>query len=489
MTTRLPPSHPAARAGSGAPARPRAPSGRRRRRTQLRCRPRPAAGRRRPPRPRARRCSHPSAHQATSATLFFSSTTRTADSASPGIERRLGRGHLDRDRHRGGGTHRGRDGPGPAARATVRGHRLDQAVRHVSGGELLGLIRQRVLKPWVRKETSQDGGRDVEDLTDPHLLQSAGVAEHRGHALPPVRPDVVPAPVRRQGRQHRRVEGDVGVWYSGQLAPVGWDHHERLGGDGAPGKSRERARAGRGSGRPLRRARRRRPWKSPSARMAPVSGHRRAGTSGRRPAARARTASPRRRPRRRARPRSPRPRTRRRPGWRTAGRRGPRRPRPRRRRRPRGATTRGARRRVGWRKVGGWSGRFIRTPGPTVSTNGGLVSWKISRRPRTSTPTSASAATMRRDQRQPDALAQRRGERARGDVAERHVVGQADAHAGRGMPRPVATRPRSSRVGPASFSASSASRPQNASFFQPTAQPSRAWLGVTSRLMSWPCSG
>ena len=38
--------------------------------------------------------------------------------------------------------------------------------------------------------------------------------------------------------------------------------------------------------------------------------------------------------------------------------------------------------------------------------------------------------------------------------------------------------PRSSRGGPAAFSASSASRPQNASFFQPTAQPDRAWTGV-----------
>ena len=48
---------------------------------------------------------------------------------------------------------------------------------------------------------------------------------------------------------------------------------------------------------------------------------------------------------------------------------------------------------------------------------------------------------------------------------------------GRGMPRPVARRPHSSRAGPASFSASSASRPQNAGFFQPTAQPLRAWFG------------
>ena len=42
---------------------------------------------------------------------------------------------------------------------------------------------------------------------------------------------------------------------------------------------------------------------------------------------------------------------------------------------------------------------------------------------------------------------------------------------GRGMPRPDARSPHSSRAGPASRSASSASRPQNAGFFQPTAQP------------------
>ena len=59
---------------------------------------------------------------------------------------------------------------------------------------------------------------------------------------------------------------------------------------------------------------------------------------------------------------------------------------------------------------------------------------------------------------------------------------------GRGIPRPSARRPHSSRAGPASFSASSASRPQNAGFFQPTAQPARAWFGVISGDSSWPCS-
>ena len=44
-------------------------------------------------------------------------------------------------------------------------------------------------------------------------------------------------------------------------------------------------------------------------------------------------------------------------------------------------------------------------------------------------------------------------------------------------------------AGPASFSASSASRPQNASFFHPIAQPQRACSGEMSRDSSWPCSG
>ena len=94
-----------------------------------------------------------------------------------------------------------------------------------------------------------------------------------------------------------------------------------------------------------------------------------------------------------ARPRSRRPTTRRRPGWRTAGRRGPRRPRPPRPRRPRAATTTAARRRrAGGRSAAARAARQdSRTDG---STNGGLTSWKISRRPRTSTPTSASSATI-----------------------------------------------------------------------------------------------
>ena len=47
---------------------------------------------------------------------------------------------------------------------------------------------------------------------------------------------------------------------------------------------------------------------------------------------------------------------------------------------------------------------------------------------------------------------------------------------GRGIPLPSARSPHSCRAGPACFSASSASRPQNRGFFQPTAQPTRAWI-------------
>ena len=60
---------------------------------------------------------------------------------------------------------------------------------------------------------------------------------------------------------------------------------------------------------------------------------------------------------------------------------------------------------------------------------------------------------------------------------------------GRGMPRSSASSPQPSRAAPASFSATSASRPQNAGFFQPTAQPQRACTGVISGDRSWPCSG
>jgi hypothetical protein len=57
-----------------------------------------------------------------------------------------------------------------------------------------------------------------------------------------------------------------------------------------------------------------------------------------------------------------------------------------------------------------------------------------------------------------------------------------------GIPRPVTSRPRMSRVGLAR-SASSADLPQKVSFFQPTAQPARACTGEISSERSWPCSG
>jgi hypothetical protein len=59
----------------------------------------------------------------------------------------------------------------------------------------------------------------------------------------------------------------------------------------------------------------------------------------------------------------------------------------------------------------------------------------------------------------------------------------------RGMARSSPSRPQDSRAGPASFSAIRASRPQNAGFFHPTAQPQRACTGVMSSDRSWPCSG
>ena len=59
----------------------------------------------------------------------------------------------------------------------------------------------------------------------------------------------------------------------------------------------------------------------------------------------------------------------------------------------------------------------------------------------------------------------------------------------RGIPRSRASRPHSWRAALCSFSATRASRPQNAGFFQPTAQPARACTGVMSRESSCPCSG
>ena len=76
------------------------------------------------------------------------------------------------------------------------------------------------------------------------------------------------------------------------------------------------------------------------------------------------------------------------------------------------------------------------------------------------------------DQRQRDTDFQRRRERSRrGDADRRGVAVEHRQVRPAARPRPTARRPRSSRRGPACFSASSASRPQNASFFQPIGPP------------------
>ena len=62
-------------------------------------------------------------------------------------------------------------------------------------------------------------------------------------------------------------------------------------------------------------------------------------------------------------------------------------------------------------------------------------------------------------------------ERAAGGLADQRAPRRTPCMWPRGMPRPVSSRPRSVRRGPAAFSASSASRPQNAGLDQPTAQP------------------
>ena len=101
------------------------------------------------------------------------------------------------------------------------------------------------------------------------------------------------------------------------------------------------------------------------------------------------------------------------------------------------------------------------------------------------------------------ALAHRRGRAARGRcrpcgsgenvplVTSPTAAPSADATdmCDRGIARSRPSSPHSVRRGPASFSASSTSRPQKASFFQPTAHPVRAWTGVMSIDRSCPCSG
>ena len=50
----------------------------------------------------------------------------------------------------------------------------------------------------------------------------------------------------------------------------------------------------------------------------------------------------------------------------------------------------------------------------------------------------------------------------------------------RGMPRPVTSRPRMSRVGSARSNSRARLAPEGDGFFQPTAQPARACTGVIS---------
>ena len=67
---------------------------------------------------------------------------------------------------------------------------------------------------------------------------------------------------------------------------------------------------------------------------------------------------------------------------------------------------------------------------------------------------------------------QRRRERAAGDLADPRRPRRSTAMCGRGMPRSERQQPpQQPAPGPAARSASSASRPQNAGFSQPTAQP------------------
>ena len=115
-----------------------------------------------------------------------------------------------------------------------------------------------------------------------------------------------------------------------------------------------------------------------------------------------------------------------------------------------------------------------------TSTNGGLTTSTACGRPRTSTSTSSPSADPGGgvEQRQRDAGPQGRRERAAGDLADRgRRRRRARPCPGAGCPGRSTRRPHSSRRGPAAFSASSASRPQNAGFFQPTAQPARACTG------------
>ena len=120
---------------------------------------------------------------------------------------------------------------------------------------------------------------------------------------------------------------------------------------------------------------------------------------------------------------------------------------------------------------------------------GGFTTRIVDGRPRTSTSTS-SPSTM--SGRKTPARCRRAGSVRTSRLSLHrppHRQPTSPPCAARGMPRSSDSRPRKTRVGPAARSASSASRPQNAGFFQPTAQPTRAWFGVMSRDRSCPCNG
>ena len=133
-----------------------------------------------------------------------------------------------------------------------------------------------------------------------------------------------------------------------------------------------------------------------------------------------------------------------------------------------------------------------------TSTNGGLTTRQRRPRPRTSTTTSSPSADRAVEQRERDALLQGRRE-----GAGRRRRRPARRPSGHRTPRPRRST-RHSRAGcPGPARAARAatgtpwpparrpapSRPQNAGFFQPTAQPARACTGVMSSDSSCPCSG
>ncbi len=116
------------------------------------------------------------------------------------------------------------------------------------------------------------------------------------------------------------------------------------------------------------------------------------------------------------------------------------------------------------------------------ATKGGRTTSHSAGRPRTSTvtcwPSSTPASVSISASAMPACSV---GENVPDVVTPTGVSPASTVSPARNTPRPTIRSPRSSRRGPASFSASSASRPKNASFFQPIAQPQRACSGEMSR--------